>query len=79
MVNGEELAICTRRGHDATGLGIGEGWIQCKWCGMWLRAIHTIEEREDAPAAQDMGMFARIKAGVRSADQRDPAPGDSPN
>ena len=49
MVNPEELAICRRRGHDAPPAIFSEGWIQCKWCGMWLRQVRTTEEREDEP------------------------------
>ena len=46
MVNRKELAICKLRGHDA--LTIDDAWRQCKWCGLWLRKVITIEEREDA-------------------------------
>lgn len=48
MINPEELAICKRRGHELAHTW-GRRWKQCKWCGMWLREVRTIEEREDEP------------------------------
>ena len=42
-MDAEELRICRRRGHSPT---MGEGWSQCKWCGLWLREKREIEERE---------------------------------
>jgi hypothetical protein len=50
-----------RRGHDAH-LGLKFGWIECKWCGTWLREFCTIEEREDTPPEDRqsvMGSFER--------------------
>jgi YVTN family beta-propeller protein len=47
MINKKELAICKKRGHKASLLG--DGWAQCKWCGMWLREVTKIEQRDDAP------------------------------
>ena len=47
MVNPEELAICKRRGHEP--LGLDPKWRRCTWCGIWLRTVSTIEEREDEP------------------------------
>jgi hypothetical protein len=44
----EELEICKRRGHGLKGLS-RERWKQCRWCGMWLREVCVIEEREDEP------------------------------
>ena len=44
MINPEELAICKRRGHDA-GSFLDHGWLQCKWCGLWLREVRTIETK----------------------------------
>src|ERR1039457_6837798 len=44
----EELEICKRRGHGLKGLS-SERWKQCRWCGMWLREVCVIEEREDEP------------------------------
>ena len=46
----EELRICRRRGHRRTW---GEGWNQCKWCGLWLREKREIEEREGDPQADE--------------------------
>jgi hypothetical protein len=39
----EELRICRPSGHRWTW---GEGWNQCKWCGLSLREKREIEERE---------------------------------
>jgi len=47
MVNPEELAICKRRGHEPP--GFDELWHRCKWCGIWVRVVRTLEEREDDP------------------------------
>jgi len=44
----EELEICKRRGHEIKGLS-SDRWKQCRWCGMWLRGVCVIEEREDKP------------------------------
>ena len=52
MVNPQELDICRRRGHGAPLLR--EGWMQCRWCGMWLRAKQVIEEREDEPPQKEL-------------------------
>ena len=48
VINPEEFAICKRRGHG-TEISLKGGWVQCRWCGMWLREVQTIEEREDEP------------------------------
>jgi hypothetical protein len=62
MVNRDELAICKRRGHDL-GIAFDQKWKQCKWCGMWLRQVHTIEEREDEPPADEQSPSARFLGG----------------
>jgi hypothetical protein len=48
MVNQAELEICRRRGHAMGGMSKGY-WSQCRWCGLWLREVIAIEEREDKP------------------------------
>jgi hypothetical protein len=60
MVNTEELAICKRRGH-AAGPFPETGWTQCKWCGLWLREVRTIEEREDEPPENERSALARLR------------------
>jgi len=55
MINRRELAICKRRGHD--GPGYTDGWMQCKWCGIWRRRV--IEEREDQPPEEEMNIGFR--------------------
>ena len=58
MINAEELAICRRRGHDARLLT--EDWSECKWCGMWLREVRTIEEREDEPPEAQQNPLGKL-------------------
>ena len=62
MVNPEELAICKRRGHDRSRM-LGEGWCQCRWCGIWLRDVYTIEEREDEPPEEEQNAFGKMRSG----------------
>jgi hypothetical protein len=59
MINQEELAICQRRGH-APDLGVRLGWVRCKWCGLWLREIRTLEEREDEPPENERSLFSKL-------------------
>ncbi len=59
-INRGELAICKRRGHDVVLIGIGQRWKQCKWCGIWLREVRTIEEREDDPPNDEQDPLGRI-------------------
>jgi hypothetical protein len=60
MIDAGELAICRRRGHDAH-LGLGSGWVLCKWCGTWLREVRTIEEREDEPPEGEKNPLWRVR------------------
>ena len=57
MINRKELAICKRRGHSGT--DYGEGWMQCKWCGIWRRRVVEVEEREDEPPEGEMNIGVR--------------------
>jgi hypothetical protein len=59
-INGDERAICKRRGHDA-GMSLHLGWTQCKWCGVWLREVRTIEEREDAPPEDEQSPLRQLR------------------
>jgi hypothetical protein len=36
--------------------------MQCKWCGMWLRELHTIEEREDEPPQDEQSPFEKFRS-----------------
>lgn len=63
MIDAAELAICKRRGHEAAGVGMTEGWSQCKWCKTWLREVRTIEEREDEPPQDEQNSFGKIRRG----------------
>ena len=56
----EELTICKRRGHNAE-VGLRDGWVQCKWCGIWLREVLVLEEREDAPPAGERNQLVELK------------------
>ena len=69
MVNRKELAICKRRGHD--GPDYTDGWMQCKWCGIWRRRV--IEEREDQPPEEEMNIGVRTDRAIdRMKRARDP-------
>lgn len=59
MINSEELVICKRRGHDTGALG--NGWAQCRWCGMWLRNRQVMEESEDEPPANDLDLREQFR------------------
>jgi hypothetical protein len=56
-VNKKELSICRKRGH---GCHLDRDWIQCKHCGMWLREIRTVEERETRPPEDEISEFHRL-------------------
>ena len=60
MVNSEELAICKRRGHS-TSILEPDKWSRCEWCGLWLRTVSTVEEREDDPPEDEQGVLSRGK------------------
>jgi hypothetical protein len=64
-VNADELEVCKQRGHDA-GSFLDQGWCQCKWCGLWLREIRTIEEREDAPPDHERSPLFRMRNQART-------------
>jgi len=57
-MNRTELAICKRRGHDS--MALEKNWRRCKWCGMWLREVRTIEEREDDPPENQRSVFEAL-------------------
>lgn len=59
MINREELTVCRRRGHDVISVGLRQAWTQCRWCGMWLREVVTMEEREDTPPESEQSPFSR--------------------
>jgi hypothetical protein len=63
MVNQEELAVCRRRGHAAERFEMKKGWIRCKWCGMWLREVAKIEEREDTPPESEQSPWMKLEGG----------------
>jgi hypothetical protein len=58
MINAEELAICRRRGHGVSLMT--ESWIKCKWCGMWLREVRKVEEREDEPPQDQQNPLGKL-------------------
>ena len=63
MVNREELAVCERRGHAADRFEMKKGWMQCKWCGTWLREVVKIEEREDTPPESEQSPWMKLEGG----------------
>jgi len=36
---------------------LSDGWVQCKWCGIWRR--HVVEEREDEPPQEELSTGVR--------------------
>jgi hypothetical protein len=62
-ISRDEVAVCRRRGHDTKAIGfMADGrWGQCRWCGLWLRQITTVEEREDAPPQEEQNPMARMR------------------
>jgi len=58
MIKPKELAICRRRGHEVRMLD--DQWERCKWCGLWLRRVVTVEEREDEPPKDEQSPFGRM-------------------
>jgi hypothetical protein len=58
VINQEELAICKRRGHQPAPY---KQWQRCKWCGMWIRSVTTIEEREDDPPEKERDPMQTIR------------------
>jgi hypothetical protein len=65
MIDGNELAICKRRGHDPGPVNLHQGWVNCKWCGIWLREVRTMEEREDTPPESEQNDTPRFLRAVR--------------
>jgi hypothetical protein len=59
-INQEELAICSRRRH--VGRIEENDWNQCKACGMWVRKILKLEEREDTPPENEWSTGTRLQA-----------------
>jgi hypothetical protein len=60
-VNAKERAICKRRGHELEG-GWDADWSQCRWCGMWVREVTTIEERASAPPMAERSVLSRLRS-----------------
>jgi hypothetical protein len=38
---------------------LDDQWERCKWCGLWLRRVVTVEEREDEPPKDEQSPFGR--------------------
>ena len=59
MIDPDELKICQQRGHN-TEISLGAQWVPCRWCGMWLREVRTIEERPDEPPADQQNPLLKL-------------------
>jgi hypothetical protein len=73
MIQPDELAICKRRGHafdDGAGSTLHQGWVQCKWCGMWVREIRTREERADDPPVEERSQLTVVREELRKLNPR---------
>ena len=53
MINPEELTICKRRGHNLD-VVLDNKWTPCESCGMWVRELTVIQEREDEPSEDEI-------------------------
>jgi hypothetical protein len=64
----DEMEVCLRRGHKTSALGMmADGkWGQCEWCGLWLRAVTTIEESVDVPPMDERNMVERLRGPSKS-------------
>jgi hypothetical protein len=62
-VDDKQLAICKQRGHNHTGLRAK--WSQCKWCGMWLREVITVQESRKAPPENEQDESIRLDRDLR--------------
>jgi hypothetical protein len=60
MINQAELVICRRRGHSVD-VSFRAGWVQCKWCRLWLREVCTVEEREDMPPEDEQNPLLKLR------------------
>jgi hypothetical protein len=67
-INRKELAICKRRGHEPRP---DRQWQRCKWCGLWLREVITIEEREDEPPEEEQSLLHRVEKMAEDAKKKD--------
>ncbi len=74
MINPKERAICERRGHEVDGLNVNESWKECKWCGVWLRKVCRLEEREDEPPEGEKDPLPGLWKKVRGAAATPPTP-----
>lgn len=61
-IDAKQLEICKQRGHDDRHLS--SSWWKCKWCGMWLREVRTIEERRTPPPVDEQSPLLRLTEGA---------------
>jgi len=57
MVDQNELEICRRRAIRFSSLA-EDKWSRCRWCGIWLRHVKKLEEREDDPPESERDRLA---------------------
>jgi len=53
VIDRAEYEVCRRRGHEGGLLDTNGKWSRCKWCGIWLRSVRVIEERQDEPPGDE--------------------------
>jgi hypothetical protein len=57
-IDQKELAICRKRGHEWVS---ESSWTPCKYCGMWLRKVCTIEERDTRPPEEEISTLHHLQ------------------
>jgi len=67
MIDAEELVFCKRRGHMPKA-GVRNGWVPCELCGMWLRELVILEEREDDPPEGDQNPLIKMRNRLEAPD-----------
>lgn len=61
-----ELAICKKRGHKFGLPYTPLRWECCSECGVWVREVRTIEEREDAPPKEEWNPLWKLHEDMKA-------------
>ena len=69
MIQPDELAICKRRGHAFAITALHNGWVQCQWCGTWVREVRTKEERVDDPPLEERNEISILKDKLKKLEE----------
>ena len=69
-VNRKQAKICKERGH---GVILSDKWSRCKWCGLWVREVCKLEERESDPPENERDLLTQseeLLAKCRTLEQK---------